>query len=198
MPTSARHDDEQTGERLAALTRQGRDAMPEQGCDGEPFANTPTKKTQASPKSTRKELAAQGRRRLEKKASRKSRGDCTIAHLDIQHIDRKAASTQDIVTTWLQSNPKKNGSKSWERYERYKKSMTIRQALKNGCTWLDLQFDHAHGNLKIRAAAPVTDNDSKNKKHGPKLERASSHSQRPVSARFAAVPDQVQRHFTRV
>ena len=49
--------------------------------------------------------------------------------------------------------------------------MTIRQALKNGCTWLDLQFDHAHGNLKIRAAAPVTDNDSKNKKHGPKLKR---------------------------
>ena len=44
MPTSARHDDEQTGERLAALTRQGRDAMPEQGCDGEPFANTPPKK----------------------------------------------------------------------------------------------------------------------------------------------------------
>ena len=108
MPTSARHDDEQTGERLAALTRQGRDAMPEQGCDGEPFANTPpNKKTQASPKSTRKELAAQERRRLEKKASRTSRGDCTIAHLDIQHIDRKAASTQDIVTTWLQSNPKK-------------------------------------------------------------------------------------------
>ena len=45
MPTSARHDDEQTGERLAALTRQGRDAMPEQGCDGEPFANTPQKNT---------------------------------------------------------------------------------------------------------------------------------------------------------
>jgi GTP cyclohydrolase III len=64
-------------------------------------------KTQASPKSTRKELAAQERRRLEKRASRKSRGECTIAHLDIQHIDRKAASTQDIVTTWLQSNPKK-------------------------------------------------------------------------------------------
>ena len=67
--------------------------------------------------------------------------------------------------------PEKNGSKSWERYERYKKSMTIRQALKNGCTWLDLQFDHAHGNLKIKAAAPVTDNDSKNKKRGPKLKR---------------------------
>jgi len=43
MPTSARHDDEQTGERLAALIRQGRDAMPEQGCDGEPFAATPPK-----------------------------------------------------------------------------------------------------------------------------------------------------------
>ena len=106
MPTSARHDDEQTGERLAALTRQAVTLCRSRGAMVSLLPTLHKNKTQASPKSTRKELAAQGRRRLEKKASRKSRGDCTIAHLDIQHIDRKAASTQDIVTTWLQSNPK--------------------------------------------------------------------------------------------
>ena len=96
MPTSARHDDEQTGERLAALTKQGRDAMPEQGCDGEPFANTPQKKHRHRRSPHGKSLQHRGEGDWKRKPAE-----------NIQHIDRKAASTQEIVTTWLQSNPKK-------------------------------------------------------------------------------------------
>jgi hypothetical protein len=74
-----------------------------------------------------------------------------------------------MVTEWVQKNQKKAGTKSWERYERYNKSGTIRQALTNCCTWVDIQYDSTHGNLRINMSSSGTDRGGKNNKGSPKL-----------------------------
>jgi len=47
-------------------------------------------------------------------------------------------------------NPKKPGSNAFERYERYKYSRTIKEALRTGAAVGDLKFDRERGFLKFR------------------------------------------------
>ena len=47
-------------------------------------------------------------------------------------------------------NPKKAGSKSWERYEKYKSAQTIGEATKLGAQWQDISADFEKEFLKFR------------------------------------------------
>ena len=50
---------------------------------------------------------------------------------------------------FAQENPKKSGSKAWERYEAYKGATTIAQASEKKAGWQDLTADFEKGFLKI-------------------------------------------------
>ena len=46
-------------------------------------------------------------------------------------------------------NPKKAGSKAWERFEKYKHATTIAEAMGNSANWQDLSGDFEKGYMKI-------------------------------------------------
>ena len=50
------------------------------------------------------------------------------------------------------SNPKKPGSESWQRYERYKPSKTITEMLKHA-SWADVVHDYKKGFLSLHPEA---------------------------------------------
>ena len=170
IPALGRHHSEETGGEVAAQQSLGSRAVCEQGFDGQGLVVTPRKRPKVSaPESGGKEVKASKGTRLGDGESRIREGDCTTMEVDVQGLDRSAASTQDLVTEWLQKNPKKDGSKSWQRYEKYKNSGTIRQAFENGCTWVDVHYDGKRGHLKITAAASGTGSGNQNKKVSTKL-----------------------------
>lgn len=53
--------------------------------------------------------------------------------------------TDETPVTFQQANPKKVGSKSYERYELYKRSKLIKTALEAGATRADIKWDIEHG-----------------------------------------------------
>ncbi|CAK0864180.1 unnamed protein product [Prorocentrum cordatum] len=55
----------------------------------------------------------------------------------------------DTCVQWAQKNPKKLGSLSFERYERYKGSRTVREAKARGAIRADFENDHKKGFMKI-------------------------------------------------
>ena len=64
-----------------------------------------------------------------------------------EHMETlKNGSTQ---TQFAEENPKKPGSKAWDRYEAYKGTTTIAQATGNKAGWQDLTADFEKGFLKI-------------------------------------------------
>ena len=64
-----------------------------------------------------------------------------------EHMEAlKDGSTQ---IQFAQENPKKPGSKAWDRYEAYKGTTTIAQATENKAGWQDLTADFEKGFLKI-------------------------------------------------
>ena len=81
---------------------------------------------------------------------------------DLQRMDKTAASTHAMMTEWTQKNPKTVGSQAWERYELYKSSHTIGEAMENGCTWTDLRYDQLRGHLQVR---PVVADIGSRKEH---------------------------------
>ena len=64
-----------------------------------------------------------------------------------EHMEAlKTGSTQ---IQFAQENPKKPGTKAWDRYETYKGTTTIAQATENKASWQDLTGDFEKGFLKI-------------------------------------------------
>ena len=53
-------------------------------------------------------------------------------------------------------NPKKAGSKAWERFEKYKHATTIAEAMGNSANWQDLSGDFEKGYMKIVDAGDET------------------------------------------
>ena len=108
IPAPGRHHNEETGGEVAAQQSLGSRAVCEQGCDGQGLVVTPRKRPKVSaPESGGKEVKASKGTRLGDGESRIREGDCTTMEVDVQGLDRSAASAQDLVTEWLQKNQKK-------------------------------------------------------------------------------------------
>lgn len=63
----------------------------------------------------------------------------------------KAKNYEDTakVTLLVKENPKREGSASYERFEGYKGAKTVADALANGVTRADLDWDAKHGYITI-------------------------------------------------
>lgn len=60
-------------------------------------------------------------------------------------------SANDVATSWQQENPKLKGSDAHRRYELYKRSRTVSEAMQRGAIRLDISHDLAKGFLRITA-----------------------------------------------
>ena len=52
---------------------------------------------------------------------------------------------------WKQENPKRQGTKSWSRYEAYKHTKTLEEAKSCGCIPVDISFANAHANTHLNS-----------------------------------------------
>ena len=68
---------------------------------------------------------------------------------------------------FAQENPKKPGSKAWDRYEAYKGTTTIAQATENKAGWQDLTADFEKGFLKIMSEMGVDTTQGATKRPAP-------------------------------
>ena len=66
---------------------------------------------------------------------------------------------RDTALRVAAKNPKKRGSASWDRYERYKSARTVGEFLDAGGTSGDLRHDWARGYVTQASAAPGDDTD---------------------------------------
>ena len=82
-----------------------------------------------------------------------------------EHMEAlKDGSTQ---IQFAQENPKKPGSKAWDRYEAYKGTTTIAQATENKAGWQDLTADFEKGFLKIMQEMDVDTAQGSTKRPSP-------------------------------
>ena len=82
-----------------------------------------------------------------------------------EHMEAlKDRSTQ---IQFAQENPKKPGSKAWDRYEAYKGTTTIAQATENKAGWQDLTADFEKGFLKIMQEMDVDTAQGSTKRPAP-------------------------------
>lgn len=64
---------------------------------------------------------------------------------------RQGAYPRDAKISLLtKENPKREGSASYKRFEKYKNNMTVQQALDAGLEWPDFRSDQAHGYIAIK------------------------------------------------
>ena len=76
---------------------------------------------------------------------------------DLAEPTIRLARSKGWKVSFRQDNPKKAGSASWTRYENYKASVTLQEAIDKGAMYGkqngsgdDLNFDWKHGFLKLR------------------------------------------------
>ena len=60
-----------------------------------------------------------------------------------------ALKNGETIISIQTENPKKAGSKAWERFEKYKHATTIAEAMGNSANWQDLSGDFEKGYMKI-------------------------------------------------
>ena len=60
--------------------------------------------------------------------------------------------TDGTEITFCEANPKKVGSKAWDRYDKYKKATTVGDACRLGAQWQDLSADFEKEILKFKDA----------------------------------------------
>jgi hypothetical protein len=53
------------------------------------------------------------------------------------------------ISLRVESNPKRKGSKSFDRFAHYKNGMTVEQAIKAGVLFADLKWDSEHGFIAV-------------------------------------------------
>ena len=61
----------------------------------------------------------------------------------------------DLLIRFVDENPKKNGTKAFEKYERYKVAATVGHARELGASGTDLQFDYKRKYLTILDENPA-------------------------------------------
>ncbi len=54
-----------------------------------------------------------------------------------------------VISLRVESNPKRKGSKSFDRFALYKNGMTVEQAVKAGVLYADIKWDTEHGFVAI-------------------------------------------------
>lgn len=54
-----------------------------------------------------------------------------------------------VISLRVESNPKRKGSKSFDRFAHYKNGMTVEAAVKAGVLYADLKWDSEHGFIAI-------------------------------------------------
>ncbi len=72
-----------------------------------------------------------------------------------EQISRMKVSTTQI--SYVQANPKTAGTKAWERFEKYKSSTTVEQAMAAGAKWDDFRSYFDKGFLKFADSKPEED-----------------------------------------
>ena len=73
---------------------------------------------------------------------------------------KNAATTVEFQV----ENPKKPGTKAWDRYEKYKDAVTISDATSKGAQWQDLSMDFEKGFMKCPSLARNMDTTISNKR----------------------------------
>ena len=73
--------------------------------------------------------------------------DVTPIPKKISNTDIKSMIENNASITYRQDNPKREGSKSFHRYEKYKVAKTIKEFFDLGGSKADLSFDLARGFL---------------------------------------------------
>ena len=61
----------------------------------------------------------------------------------------KRVKTDNVRIQYEQANPKKFGTASWGRYERYKVAPTVARMIELGGKWADILFDYSRGYISI-------------------------------------------------
>jgi len=69
----------------------------------------------------------------------------------------RAAFDKDLVCKLVQRNPKKRGSASRARYEKYKAARSLRDIKQMGGSWQDIVFDYARGFIDFHPSADLYD-----------------------------------------
>lgn len=54
-----------------------------------------------------------------------------------------------VISLRVESNPKRKGSKSFERFDHYKNGQTVEAAVKAGVLYADLKWDSEHGFIAV-------------------------------------------------
>lgn len=57
------------------------------------------------------------------------------------------------ISLRVESNPKRKGSKSYDRFAHYKNGMTVEAAVKAGVLYADLKWDSEHGFIAVNETA---------------------------------------------
>ena len=80
--------------------------------------------------------------RLEKlKLGTKSLCLGVVGAMPLSEEQNKLLKTNETTISFRDENPKKPGSKAWERFEKYKKAKTIGEATTLGAQWQDISAD---------------------------------------------------------
>ena len=61
----------------------------------------------------------------------------------------KRVKAENLRIEYEQDNPKKFGTMSWERYERYKKANTVAEMIDLGGKVADVAFDYSRGYIYV-------------------------------------------------
>lgn len=62
----------------------------------------------------------------------------------------KLATDGKIIHLLVEKNPKRAGSKSYDRFECYREGMTVGQAIAAGVTRGDIKWDQEHGHIELK------------------------------------------------
>lgn len=95
----------------------------------------------------------------------------------------KGVDLTAVITVLVSGNPKRQGSKSYERFAMHQDGVTVEQALAAGVTTPDLVYDAAHGFISIAGYTPAKMFEAKPKKE--KAEKPAKKAKAPKSEAVA-------------
>ena len=76
-------------------------------------------------------------------------GDLT-GQMPLSEEQTKLLKSDSTAIKFIAENPKKMGSKAWERYEKYKTATTVGDATRLGAQWQDLSADFEKEYLQFK------------------------------------------------
>lgn len=97
-----------------------------------------------------------------------------------------------VISLRVESNPKRKGSKSFDRFAHYKNGMTVEQAIKAGVLFADLKWDSEHGFIAVNETPEqrkAWEIDQKNKATVKAEKKAAADAKRKAAAEKKAAKD---------